>query len=91
MEEQNKTKNLLDKLSLLLLICLTSIKIYLLYVSIIQLISDTRRGNQVLLQMVVPCGCWNLNSGPPEEQIVLLTAEPPLQLYLFIPVLISRL
>jgi len=26
-----------------------------------------------------PCGCWDLNSGPLEEQSVLLTAEPPLQ------------
>jgi hypothetical protein len=26
-----------------------------------------------------PCGCWDLNSGPPEEQSVLLTAEPILQ------------
>ena len=23
-----------------------------------------------------PCGCWQLNSGPLEEQLVLLTAEP---------------
>jgi hypothetical protein len=23
-----------------------------------------------------PCGCWNLNSGPSEEQSVLLTTEP---------------
>ena len=23
--------------------------------------------------------CWNLNSGPPEEQTMLLTSEPPLQ------------
>jgi len=23
-----------------------------------------------------PCGCWELNSGPVEEQSVLLTAEP---------------
>ena len=23
-----------------------------------------------------PCGCWELNSGPLEEQSVLLTAEP---------------
>ena len=23
-----------------------------------------------------PCGCWELNSGPPEEQSVLLPAEP---------------
>jgi hypothetical protein len=25
-----------------------------------------------------PCGCWDLNSEPPEEQSVLLTTEPPL-------------
>jgi hypothetical protein len=23
-----------------------------------------------------PCGCWELNSGPLEEQLVLLPAEP---------------
>jgi hypothetical protein len=23
-----------------------------------------------------PCGCWDLNSGPLEEQLALLTAEP---------------
>jgi hypothetical protein len=26
-----------------------------------------------------PCGCWELNSGPLEEQSVFLTAEPFLQ------------
>jgi hypothetical protein len=26
-----------------------------------------------------PCGCWELNSGPLEEQSVLLIAEPSLQ------------
>ena len=26
-----------------------------------------------------PCGCWDLNSGPLEEQLVLLTSEPSLQ------------
>jgi hypothetical protein len=26
-----------------------------------------------------PCGCWDLNSGPLEEQSVHLTAEPSLQ------------
>jgi hypothetical protein len=26
-----------------------------------------------------PCGCWDLNSGPSEEQSVLLTSEPSLQ------------
>jgi hypothetical protein len=27
----------------------------------------------------LPCGCWDLNSGPLEEQLVLLTTEPSLQ------------
>ena len=27
----------------------------------------------------LPCGCWELNPGPREEQSVLLTAEPSLQ------------
>jgi hypothetical protein len=27
----------------------------------------------------LPCGCWDLNSGPLEEQSVLLPAEPSLQ------------
>ena len=29
-----------------------------------------------------PRGCWELNSGPLEEQSVLLTAEPSLQTYI---------
>ena len=28
----------------------------------------------------LPCGCWGLNPGPLEEQPVVLTAEPSLQL-----------
>jgi hypothetical protein len=32
-----------------------------------------------------PCGCWDLNSGPLEEQSVLLTAEPSLQPRLSLP------
>jgi hypothetical protein len=39
-----------------------------------------RRGHQISLQVVgyePPCGCWDLNSGPSEEQSVLLTAKPP--------------
>jgi hypothetical protein len=30
-----------------------------------------------------PCGCWDLNSGPLEEQPVLLAAEPSLQSRIF--------
>jgi hypothetical protein len=26
-----------------------------------------------------PCGCWELNSGPLEEQLMLLTTKPSLQ------------
>ena len=32
-----------------------------------------------------PCGCGDLNSGPLEEQTVLLTSEPSLQLPVFLP------
>ena len=39
----------------------------------------TRRGNQISLQMVVSTGFWELNSGPLEEQPILLTSEPSLQ------------
>ena len=31
---------------------------------------------------VLPCQCWELKPGPPEEQSVLLTTEQPLQLKL---------
>jgi hypothetical protein len=34
-----------------------------------------------------PCGCWELNSGPLEEQSVLLTNEPSLQSCLIIPLI----
>ena len=30
----------------------------------------------------LPCGCWELNPGSLEEQLVLLTAEPSLQPHL---------
>jgi hypothetical protein len=31
-----------------------------------------------------PCGCWDLNSGPSEEQSVLLTTQPSLQPIMFV-------
>ena len=31
-----------------------------------------------------PCGCWELNSGPLEEQAMLLTTEPSLQPNVFV-------
>jgi hypothetical protein len=43
----------------------------------------TRRGHQISLPVVVeaPCGCWDLNLGPSEEQLVLLIAKPSPQFY----------
>ena len=38
-----------------------------------------RAQNLIIDGCEVPCGCWELNSGPLEEQSVLLTAGPSLQ------------
>lgn len=35
-----------------------------------------RTSNPIIDDCEQPCGCWDLNSGPLEEQLVLLTAEP---------------
>ena len=55
--------------------------IYFMTVHTLSLSSDTRKGYQIPLQMVVksPSDCWELNSGPLEEQTVLLTTETSLQ------------
>jgi len=54
---------------------------YLFHVSeyTVAVFRHTRIRHQIPLQMVAPCGCWELNSGPLEEQSELLTAEPSLQ------------
>jgi hypothetical protein len=38
----------------------------------------SRRGHQIFVTdgCELPCGCWDLNSGPLEEQSALLTSEP---------------
>jgi hypothetical protein len=38
----------------------------------------SRRGHQIVVMdgCEPPCGCWDLNLGPLEEQSVLLTTEP---------------
>ena len=57
-------------------------KIYFLFMSTLQLSSDThqkRASDPITDGCEPPCGCWELNSGPLEEQSVLLTAEPSLQ------------
>jgi hypothetical protein len=47
---------------------------------IVAVFRHSRGVQKILLQMVCepPCGCWELNSGPLEEQSVLLTTEPAL-------------
>jgi hypothetical protein len=58
-------------------------KFYLFYAYeyTVAVFRETRRGHQMLLQMVVShqCGCWESNSGSLEEQSVLLTTELSLQ------------
>ena len=54
-----------------------------MYVSTLPLSSDTlkRALDHIRDGREPPCGCWELNSGPLEEQSVLLTTEPSLQPY----------
>jgi hypothetical protein len=59
------------------------LKIYL-YVTTLLLSSHThthqkRASDPITDGCKPPCGCWELNSGPLEEQSVLLTTEPSLQ------------
>jgi hypothetical protein len=52
-----------------------------MYMSTLLLSSDTQEeGILIIDDYEPPCGCWELNSGPLEEQSVLLTAEQSLQL-----------
>ena len=56
--------------------------IYLFYVYeyTVAVFRHTRRGHWIITDgCEPPCGCWELNSGPLEEQSLLLTAEPSLQ------------
>lgn len=45
----------------------------------------TRRGHPGLLASIVtadyepPCGCWELNLGALEDQLMLFSTEPPLR------------
>jgi hypothetical protein len=56
-------------------------KVYLFYVYgyTDAVFRHTRRGHLIPLQMVddcePPCGCWELNSGPLEEQAVLFLSQ----------------
>ena len=49
-------------------------------VSVICLHIHQKRASDLIMDgCEPPCGCWDLNSGPSEEQSMLLTAEPFLQ------------
>jgi hypothetical protein len=62
--------------------CLRIFFFFLFYVYeyTVAVFRDTRRGHQIPITdgCEPPCGCWELNSGPLEEQSVLLTTEPSL-------------
>jgi len=56
--------------------------IYCMYVSTLShcLQTDQKKASDPITDgCEPPCGCWELNSGPLEEQSVLLTTEPSLQ------------
>jgi hypothetical protein len=50
-----------------------------MYISAQLLFSDMPEEDFITDGCEPPCGCWDLNSGPLEEQSVHLTAEPSLQ------------
>jgi hypothetical protein len=52
-----------------------------IYLFIVPVFRHTRRGHQMPITegCELPCDCWELTSGPLEEQSVLLTTEPSLQ------------
>jgi hypothetical protein len=54
--------------------------IYVLYVYTVAVFRHQKRESGLVTDGCdTPCGRWDLNSGPPEEQSVLLTTEPSLQ------------
>ena len=57
------------------------LKIYLVYVcEYTSLQTYQERASDLVTEgWELACGCWELNSGPLEEQSVLLTTEPSLQ------------
>jgi len=55
--------------------------IYFMYMTTLSLLQthQKRASDSITDGCEPPCGCWELNSGPLEEQSVLLIAEPSLQ------------
>jgi hypothetical protein len=66
--------------NLLVLFCLKIIFIHT-HTHTFTVFRHTRRGYQIPFtdSCKTLCGCWELNSGPLEEQSLLLTSEPSLQ------------
>jgi hypothetical protein len=56
------------------------LKIYLFYVyeHTVAVFNQKRALDPITDGFEPPCGCWELNSGPLEEQSVLLTTQPSL-------------
>jgi len=53
--------------------------IYSMYVSTLSLSDQKRASDPITDGCEPPCGCWELNSGPLQEQSVLLTTRSPIQ------------
>lgn len=69
-----------SKYSRKLLLLLLKIYWFYLYEYTVPILRQTKRGHQIILQMFfIPSCCWKLNSGPLEEQSVLLTTDPSFQ------------
>jgi hypothetical protein len=54
------------------------LNLFIICVYAVAIFRHSRRGHQIFVTdgCEPPCGCWELNSGPLEEQSVLLTTEP---------------
>ena len=77
-----EARRLLNPLKLAFFFCFVLKKyLFILYEYTVAVFKHTRGGHQMPIAdgCEPPCGCWELNSGPLEEQSVLLTAEPSLQ------------
>jgi hypothetical protein len=61
-------------------VCLVKIYLFIICKYTVAVIRHQKRESGLVTDgCELPCGCWDLNSGPSEEQSVLLTAEPSLQ------------
>ena len=72
----------LSQLSLSLFLSLSpSQELFIICKYTVAVFRHQRRASHLIMDdCEPPCGCWDLNSGPSEEQSVLLPAEPSCQL-----------